>query len=147
MVGRTPQRNFLAEMTFDTALNPRFHNQQVAFLQRRQAARMLSGILKSSRRDLLASAMDSWKTASARRAQGGRCLQNLASRIARRQRVFFLNKAWSRIMWAAGERETARARQVCSGLRALELTAAHLPAPQIHNAILKLTIDVCDADK
>lgn len=85
---------------------------QAALLQKRQAARMLTGVLRSSRRDLLARAMSVWKSVAVRRAR----LLKLSAFIVLRQRVFLLNRAWSRIVWAAGERNAARARKVCSGL-------------------------------
>lgn len=60
--------------------------------------------------------MGVWKSVIIRRAR----LQKLSACIAHRQRVFILNRAWSRIVWAAGEREAARARKVSSGLSFLE---------------------------
>ncbi|CAN0007552.1 unnamed protein product, partial [Scytosiphon promiscuus] len=81
-------------------------------LQRHQGARILFGVLRAHRRTVLARAIDSWRSAAARRAQNGRRVQSLIVRTARRQRAFFLGKAWSRIVWAAGEREATRARKV-----------------------------------
>ncbi|CAN0296372.1 unnamed protein product, partial [Laminaria digitata] len=86
---------------------------QVETLRRRQGARILLGMLRSHRRNSLSRAMEAWRSAGARRVQDGRRLQGIALRTAHRQRVFFLGKAWSRIVWAAGEREAARARKVC----------------------------------
>ena len=74
------------------------------------------GMLRSHRRNSLARAVEAWRSAGVRRVQDGRRLQSIALRTAHRQRVFFLGKAWSRIVWAAGEREAARARKVrCKG--------------------------------
>ena len=66
------------------------------------------GMLRSHRRNSLARAVEAWRSAGVRRVQDGRRLQSIALRTAHRQRVFFLGKAWSRIVWAAGEREAAR---------------------------------------
>lgn len=92
---------------------PAVCNAQVASLQKSQAARILLGALRSSRRSLLASAMNAWRSATARRVQAGMHVQSLALRTAHRQRKFFLGKAWSRIVSAGAGREAARARQVC----------------------------------
>lgn len=85
---------------------------QVESLQRRQGARILFGVLRSSRRRVVARAVETWRSAAARRVENGRRVHSLVVRTAHRQRVFFLGKAWSRIVWAAGEREAARTRQV-----------------------------------
>lgn len=81
-------------------------------LQRRQGARVLAGVLRVSRRRAVARAVEAWRSASARKAENGRRVHGLVLRTAHRQRVFFLGKAWSRIVWAAGERKAAKARQV-----------------------------------
>lgn len=86
---------------------------QVESLQKRQGARIAFGILRSARRNALARAVDAWRSAAARRAQNALRVHSLVLCTVRRQRVFFLGKAWSRIVWAAGEREAARERQVC----------------------------------
>lgn len=85
---------------------------QITSLRRSQAARILFGMLRSSRRDMLTRGMDTWRSAAARRVRDGKLFQGLVLRTAHRQRMFFLGKAWSKIVWAAGEREAARARKV-----------------------------------
>lgn len=87
-------------------------SRQVETLRRRQGARILLGMLRSHRRNSLARAVEAWRSAGVRRVQDGRRLQSIALRTAHRQRVFFLGKAWSRIVWAAGEREATRSRKV-----------------------------------
>lgn len=93
-------------------LNVYVHKQMVS-LRKRQAARILFSMLRSSRRDMLTRGMGTWWSAAARRARDGKRLQGIVLRTAHRQRMFFLGKAWSRILWAAGEREAAKARKVC----------------------------------
>eukprot|EP00752_Nemacystus_decipiens_P016258 g14538.t1 len=85
---------------------------KVESLQRRQGARILLGVLRSSRRRVATRAIEAWRSAAAQRAENGQRVHRLVLRTAHRQRVFFLGKAWSRIVWAAGEREAARARQL-----------------------------------
>lgn len=61
--------------------------------------------------------MDAWRAAAARRRRDGIRVLTLAVRAENRQRIFYLSKAWSRMVWAASEREAARARQVHAFLR------------------------------